>query len=624
MSPPAAGRPEQPVVGVGAVVFRGRRVLLVRRATPPLQDEWSLPGGRQELGETLLEAAAREVREETGLLIRPSEVITAVDSIHRAPDGGIAYHFTLVDVLAESPAHDGEPVAGDDAAAVRWADLDEIDALIAWPTTREVIRLAARRRSAPDTAERRTDPEPPRLRRRPDAGRLMRSPMGALIARPWFDDVSLRLLADWYFPMSRAWAAAILAAGSPARFAELLPEAAPARGSFWLGRALEDVAAAQAHLDEADRRWRTAFFGDKDPAGNDHAGEAARVAAEDARLDAATALGTLRLRFAVLARSRRLPACAWAIPAAAAVDTAHGARLAAPASAYALPDPAPLPGQSRAVRGELGPEYWLCFPSPATRPGGRCWARVYEPEGAVAPPTVIHLHGICVEPEHLRQPLREVESYVRRGLRVVAPEAPFHGRRRLPGQYGGEPFVATAPLGALDLFAAAVRELGLLTRWARAAGSPSVGWSGISLGALTAQLAAVHAAGWPADARADALLLATTSEGVDEIALDSEFARAFGLDRALAAAGWTAERLRRWAPLIEPAGPPVVPAADIFMVLGSADTVAPFGGGLTLARRWAIPPDQVSVRRQGHFSVSAGLMADDSPMAAFARRLRRR
>ena len=140
--------PPHPVVGVGIVVWRGERVLLVRRARPPRRGEWSIPGGRQELGETVFQTARREAREETGLDVRPREILTVIDAIRRDGAGAVVQHYTLVEILAA--ADDGpEPVAGSDAAAVRWAALDEVDRLVAWDETRRLIRLADRRRRQP-------------------------------------------------------------------------------------------------------------------------------------------------------------------------------------------------------------------------------------------------------------------------------------------------------------------------------------------------------------------------------------------------------------------------------------------------------------------------------------------
>jgi ADP-ribose pyrophosphatase YjhB (NUDIX family) len=110
--------PERPVVGVLAVLWKGDRVLLVQRANPPAQGLWGFPGGRQHLGETLAQAALRELKEETGVTGEAKGAFAALDSIERDESGRVRYHYTLVAVLIEWRA--GEPVAAADALAVAW------------------------------------------------------------------------------------------------------------------------------------------------------------------------------------------------------------------------------------------------------------------------------------------------------------------------------------------------------------------------------------------------------------------------------------------------------------------------------------------------------------------------
>lgn len=136
--------PDRPWVGVGIVVWQEDKVLLVRRAKPPRLGEWSIPGGAQSLGETIFEAAIREVREETGVDVRPTAIVTVVDSVIRDAGNRTQFHYTLVEISAEWVA--GEPVAADDVDDVRWATPDEAATLIKWGETLRIIAEAARLR----------------------------------------------------------------------------------------------------------------------------------------------------------------------------------------------------------------------------------------------------------------------------------------------------------------------------------------------------------------------------------------------------------------------------------------------------------------------------------------------
>src|SRR5690242_13687013 len=104
--------PERPIVGIGAVVWRGDKVLLIRRGKPPRLGQGSLAGGAKRLGVTLAEGIAREVLEETGLALERAELLTTVDLIERDEAGAVRFHYTLVDFTAEAPT--GEAIPGDD------------------------------------------------------------------------------------------------------------------------------------------------------------------------------------------------------------------------------------------------------------------------------------------------------------------------------------------------------------------------------------------------------------------------------------------------------------------------------------------------------------------------------
>ena len=117
--------PLGPTPGVGAVIVEHDHVLLIRRGSGALVGQWAVPGGHQRFGETMREAVAREVREETGLEVEVGEVVWAGDAI--GPGDPPAWHFTLVDFEARRTG--GELMAGDDATEVRWVDLSEAIAL---------------------------------------------------------------------------------------------------------------------------------------------------------------------------------------------------------------------------------------------------------------------------------------------------------------------------------------------------------------------------------------------------------------------------------------------------------------------------------------------------------------
>ncbi len=135
--------PDHPLVGVGAVIVKDGAVLLVRRGHDPGRGEWAMPGGRLRLGETLAQAARREVREETSVEIDPGEVLSVTDLIQRDDAGRVRYHYVLVDLLARYVS--GEPRAGSDALDVRWVDARDLDAYPMPDRTRRVLEMGLTR-----------------------------------------------------------------------------------------------------------------------------------------------------------------------------------------------------------------------------------------------------------------------------------------------------------------------------------------------------------------------------------------------------------------------------------------------------------------------------------------------
>jgi len=130
--------PEVPLVGVGAIIIEGDRVLLVKRAHPPLQAQWSIPGGVLEVGELVREAAVREALEETGLEIEPGELLGVYDRILRDPEKRVQYHYVLIDFLCRPVG--GELRAASDAAEARWFMRAELPELKLAADTQDVIR----------------------------------------------------------------------------------------------------------------------------------------------------------------------------------------------------------------------------------------------------------------------------------------------------------------------------------------------------------------------------------------------------------------------------------------------------------------------------------------------------
>jgi 8-oxo-dGTP diphosphatase len=116
--------PSRPVTAVGAVVIRGESVLLVRRGRAPLVGLWSLPGGGLELGESVRDGVAREVREETGLDVRVGELVAVFERVTRDRTGEVEYHYVVLDHVCESIG--GAVVAGDDADEAVWVLKDEL------------------------------------------------------------------------------------------------------------------------------------------------------------------------------------------------------------------------------------------------------------------------------------------------------------------------------------------------------------------------------------------------------------------------------------------------------------------------------------------------------------------
>jgi len=131
--------PKQPLIGVGAIIIEGDKVVLIKRGHAPLIGEWSIPGGVLEVGETMREGVIREAREETSLLIEPMDLLGVYDRVLRDDRGQVLYHYVLIDFLCRIKG--GSLQAAGDADQAQWFNQQELSALPLPQDTAEVIRL---------------------------------------------------------------------------------------------------------------------------------------------------------------------------------------------------------------------------------------------------------------------------------------------------------------------------------------------------------------------------------------------------------------------------------------------------------------------------------------------------
>jgi 8-oxo-dGTP diphosphatase len=128
--------PDRPLVGVGGIVIRDGKVLLIRRGVAPSKDLWAIPGGMLKLGETLQEGAEREILEETGVTVKAGAPVYTFDFFERDGDNRVKYHYVIVDMMADYIG--GEPKGADDALDARWLSADELKGL---PVSNNTIKL---------------------------------------------------------------------------------------------------------------------------------------------------------------------------------------------------------------------------------------------------------------------------------------------------------------------------------------------------------------------------------------------------------------------------------------------------------------------------------------------------
>lgn len=136
--------PKRPVLGIGALIFKRNRILLVERGKEPLKGFWSLPGGALETGELLEDGIRREVLEETGLVVKPLEVITIFERLMPDAEGRTEYHYVLIDYMCRVIS--GEAAPASDVSALCWVDEKDVPGYRLTEGTLGVIQKAFRLR----------------------------------------------------------------------------------------------------------------------------------------------------------------------------------------------------------------------------------------------------------------------------------------------------------------------------------------------------------------------------------------------------------------------------------------------------------------------------------------------
>jgi hypothetical protein len=438
----------------------------------------------------------------------------------------------------------------------------------------------------------------------------MRGPLGGLFALPWFDRASMYFLRRLYLPLSRLWAAADAAHGSVDAFVDNAGIAASERQLERIRAVLFNFEVSRARVAAIDTAWRDAFF----DAGTTAHGDLAAIEKERKQAHQAHNLMRRELRFLLRFKPQT---SRYDIPSTAEVEALYGDIRSNSEAYFALPAKMPQIEQSRHIMTAADRQYWIRFQSPSQRVADTVYARVHEPIGVENPPSIIYGHGICVEFDYLEGLVDEVDVLCRLGFRVVRPEAPFHGRRRPEGYYGGEYISAHSPLGVLDTFCASVVERAVLMDWCRRTSGGPVTMGGSSLGALIAQLVSGQANHWPRRLLPDALLLIMHCSKIEDALIHGSIAKLFGALDAKHERGWSVATVAAYLGALDPPELPGVAAKHIVSILGSRDEATPFAGGLELIDRWQLPQANRFIWPRGHFSLPIALTRNDVPLRRF-------
>ena len=427
----------------------------------------------------------------------------------------------------------------------------------------------------------------------------------ALLSRPWVDPLCL-----WGFrrvlPASRAWAAAAASSTSLEGFARQL-------GLFGLPPRLRGKLNTTHRLrllsKAAQTRWAEIAF---------EGAEGDLATAERERKQTAQSYLANRFRYLSFAKKYKVSAVRYRTPTPDFAIEALGQVLTDPEALFQVSDPLPKIERSKDVDHGDVTEYWLRFESEGVGddPADTCYVHIYEPKQRPANmPSFFFAHGLAMETEMMVNGPRSFLNMARVGMRIVLPDGPGHNRRCKPGLYGGESFLTEPPISGIQHFVRQAREYAAMIAWCRAQGTGRVSLGGISLGALTSQVAASRWRYWPAECKPDALFLMTTTARVSALPLESSLGHMADIDNEVRRHGWRPEHFAALEAITDAGSEPPLDPARIVLLVGTRDDVTPAAGGHELAQRWRVPKETLFVRDRGHFSAAIGLGVDPSPFA---------
>ena len=425
----------------------------------------------------------------------------------------------------------------------------------------------------------------------------------------WFDPVSSWALRRLFVPSSLLWAAAEQAGTSVERFLDAAQVSRKSANEKKVLDALVQTAAARDIAQRKEAEWQKEFFGPGT------LGPDARRELEAARYSASHTYNLARRHFGFMLRSDppRVKSETQGPEEIAAIYGANFERLLFGGNAGG----ATTVEVSKTIEREAGVDYWLRFQSPSALLGDTVYARVLEPHGVKNPPAIIFGHGICIEFDHWRGLIDEARTLRAEGFRVIRPVAPWHGRRRPQGSFGGQPMMARIPGGLFDAFTGAAQEWAVIADWARQKSDAPLAFGGTSLGALIAQFAAEKIGERNERHRPDGLFLITHSGRMSDATFHGDMANLLGVDLAAEQQGWSRERIEAGLGLLDPARLPSVKPERIVTVLGKRDRITPYASGLSLIDSWGVPDENRFVWDRGHFSMPLTMIRNPAPVARF-------